>query len=51
MLKHYIWRDTEWQFEEGEQPDGAVEVKTKAAAPPETKAKKPANKARKAATK
>ena len=51
MLKHYIWRGTEWQFEEGEQPDGAVEVKTKAAAPPETKAKKPANKARKVATK
>ena len=50
MLKHYIWRGTEWQFEEGEQPDGAVEVKTKAV-PPETKAKKPANKARKAATK
>jgi hypothetical protein len=52
MLKIYRMPDGKtYQYEEGEQPAYAVEVKTKAAAPPETKAKKPANKARKAATK
>lgn len=52
MLKNYMWRGVEWQFEEGEQPEGAVELKpTKKAAAPQNKAVKPANKARKAANK
>ena len=44
MLKIYIINGKEWQYEEGEQPKGAVEVK-----PAETKEKKktPANKSRK----
>ena len=45
MLKSYLWRGVEWQFEEGEQPAGAVELKpTKKAAEPRNKAVKPANK-------
>jgi len=52
MLKSYLWRGVEWQFEEGEQPAGAVELKpTKKAAEPQDKAAKPQNKKRKAATK
>ena len=47
MLKHYIWRGSEWQFEEGEQPADAVELKPVKAAEPQNKAVKPANKARK----
>ena len=27
MLKNYIWRGLEWQFEEGTQPKEAVELK------------------------
>ena len=27
MLKNYIWRGLEWQFEEGTQPKEAVEPK------------------------
>lgn len=27
MLKNYIWRGEEWQFEEGEQPKEAVELR------------------------
>ena len=43
MLKIYIISGKEWQYEEGEQPEGAVEKK------PEDKSKKtPANKARRA---
>ena len=26
MLKQYVWRGATWQFEEGAQPEGAVEV-------------------------
>lgn len=26
MLKEYAWRDSTWQFEESEAPDGAVEL-------------------------
>ena len=46
MLKSYLWRGVEWQFEEGEQPAGAVEVKPekKAAEPLKNKAVKPTNK-------
>ena len=44
MLKYYIVNGKEWQFEEGEQPQGAVEVK---AVEPPKKAVKPANQARK----
>ena len=36
MLKIYEYMGLQWQFEEGEQPEGAVEVK----------AKRPANKSR-----
>ena len=48
MLKSYLWRGVEWQFEEGEQPEGAVELKPekKKAAEPQNKAVKPANKAK-----
>jgi hypothetical protein len=46
MLKNYMWRGVEWQFEEGEQPEGAVELKPKKAAEPLNKAVKPANKAK-----
>lgn len=53
MLKNYIVNGKEYQYEEGEQPAGAVEVKKaveppKKAVEPENKAVKPANKARKA---
>ena len=42
MLKTYIINGKEWQYEEGEQPEGAVEKK------PEDKSNKtPANKSRK----
>jgi len=51
MLKIYEIDGKLWQFEEGEQPDGAVEVKQKAAEPPKNKAKAATNKARKAAVK
>lgn len=47
MLKHYIINGTEWQYEEGEQPEGAVEMKK--AVEPSEKAAKPANKAAKPA--
>lgn len=46
MLKKYMIAGKEWQFIEGEQPDGAVEVGKKAVDPPKNKAKKPANKRR-----
>lgn len=39
MLKQYIVNGRQYQFEEGEQPAGAVEVK--AQAKPQNKAKKP----------
>ena len=45
MLKRYMINGKEWQFEEGTQPAGAVEVKKKAAEP-QNKAVKPANKAK-----
>ena len=53
MLKIYEYNGRTFQFEEGEQPAGAVEVgaKAKAVEPPKKEAPKPANKARKAATK
>ncbi len=43
MLKKYIVNGKEFQFEEGKQPKGAVELKAEQSA---AKAKKPANKAR-----
>jgi len=45
MMKNYIYAGYQRQYEEGKQPEGAVEVK-----PAETKEKKktPANKARRA---
>jgi hypothetical protein len=46
MLKHYIVNGKEYQYEEGEQPNGAVEIKRMVE--PSEKAVKPANKARKA---
>lgn len=48
MLKIYEFQGHTYQFEEGEQPEGAVEVKQAA---PKAKQAKPANKARKTATK
>ena len=65
MLKIYEYRGQKYQFEEGEQPAGAVEAKKKKVMPPEkvaeepeakaaapkTKARKPSNKSRKAVTK
>ncbi len=50
MLKKYIYNGQEFQYEEGEQPEGAVELKPKAVKPP-VKAVKPANKARSAVKK
>ena len=46
MLKRYIVNGMEFQYEEGEQPAGAVEVKPemKAAEPLKNKAVKPTNK-------
>lgn len=46
MLKHYIVNGKEYQFEEGRQPEGAIELKK--AVDPSDKAVKPANKARRA---
>lgn len=49
MLKIYIVNGLTFQFEEGEQPEGAVEVvEKKKAVDPSDKAVKPANKSRKA---
>lgn len=47
MLKEYLYNGARFQFNEGEQPEGAVELKGD---PPE-KAEKPANKAVKPANK
>lgn len=45
MLKRYIVNGLEYQYEEGEQPKGAVEIQPeKKAAEPLNKAVKPANK-------
>lgn len=49
MLKKYRVNGKQFIYEEGEQPEGAVEVR-KMATPP-NKTRKPANKARKAAKK
>ena len=49
MLKRYIYKGKEWLYEEGTQPEGAVELEKKKT-PPE-KAVKPANKAAKPANK
>lgn len=50
MLKDYLYNGAQFQFEEGEQPEGAIEVK---AEPPKAAAKavKPANKAKAVKTK
>ena len=48
MLKEYIINGKQYQYEEGEQPEGAVEVK---AVEPPRKAVKPANKSRAVKTK
>lgn len=45
VLKIYEYGGKTYQFEEGTQPEGAVEVKEKAAEP-QNKAVKPANKKR-----
>ena len=50
MLKQYIINGKQYQYEEGEQPAGATELKPKAITPA-NKAKKPANKTRRAAKK
>jgi hypothetical protein len=53
MLKIYSIGGQLYQFEEGKQPAGAVEVgaKTKAVEPPKKEAPKPANKAKAVKTK
>lgn len=53
MLKEYLYNGARFQFAEGEQPEGAVELKGKppVKAEPEKKAVKPANKARAVKTK
>ena len=52
MLKRYIVNGLEYQYEEGTQPKGAVEVKPeKKAAEPLNKAAEPLNKAVKPANK
>ena len=51
MLKEYIVNGLRYQYEEGTQPDGAVEVVTKKAVEPSNKAKKPVNKSKKAVKK
>lgn len=56
MLKQYLYRGSQWQFEEGKQPKGAIEIappkeKPEKAEEPEKKAVTPKNKARKAANK
>ena len=48
MLKEYIINGKQYQYEEGEQPENAVEVK---AVEPPKKAVKPANKSRAVKTK
>jgi hypothetical protein len=48
MLKIYVIDGKTYQYEEGEQPDGAVEVKK---VEPQDKAVKPQNKKRKVQTK
>lgn len=52
MLKEYLYNGARFQYNEGEQPEGAVELK---AQPPEkaapAKAVKPANKGRTVKTK
>lgn len=56
MLKQYIIGGKQYQYKEGEQPEGAVELKkavepSKKAAEPTKKTVEPANKARKPANK
>ena len=55
MLKQYIINGKQYQYKEGEQPAGAVELKavkpSEKAAKPANKAVKPANKSRKAVRK
>ena len=54
MLKQYIVNGKQYQYEEGEQPEGAVELnapKKEKAVEPSNKAVKPANKTRRAAKK
>lgn len=55
MIKQYIVNGKQYQFAEGEQPVGAVELKAddpqQKAATPTNKSARPANKARKAGSK
>lgn len=51
MLKIYEIEGKLWQFEEGEQPEGAREVKRAEVGPPEEKKAAPKNKGRRAAVK
>lgn len=49
MIKEYMYNGKQYQFEENDAPEGAVELKK--AVEPSNKAVKPANKRRKAETK
>ena len=47
MMKHYLVNGIQRQYEEGTQPEGAIEVvSVKVKTDPENKAKKPSNKAK-----
>lgn len=50
MLKQYVINGKQYQFEEGEQPEGAVELKAKTEEP-KNKARTARNKSRKEAKK
>lgn len=45
MLKYYIYKGRQFQFEESKAPEGAVELKAKKETPDEPKAYIPKNKA------
>lgn len=51
MLKNYLYRGCQYQFEEGQEPQGAVLVEKASGPKTEQKAKEPKNKARKPSTK
>lgn len=51
MMKIYLVNGFTRQYEEGSQPEGAVEVVAKKAVEPSDKAKKPVNKTKKAVKK
>lgn len=51
MLKRYMYQGLAFQYEEGEQPEGAILIEEPTAKKPAAKARKTANKARTTRTK